>query len=164
MVSSGLAGSDERQITKPSDKRLQTDDKRGIVVLLEAVHACHTIKQKSELAEQLCSMVIAGLQHESEARPTMALVQKQLKKAWQISQMAVADVHDAPSDAIGRQRGESQYTLPVSDLGEIELSNLGETELPIVGVARDSNGYEDVETEVVPPAVGHVEHERSELL
>eukprot|EP00656_Telonema_subtile_P005758 TRINITY_DN12635_c0_g1_i1.p1 TRINITY_DN12635_c0_g1~~TRINITY_DN12635_c0_g1_i1.p1 ORF type:complete len:465 (-),score=94.24 TRINITY_DN12635_c0_g1_i1:127-1521(-) len=79
---SGLVGLDVRQITKPADPINVTEEKRGVLVLFEAVHSCQTLPNKGELSSQVCRLVCEGLQHDPESRPTMEGMVARVKECW----------------------------------------------------------------------------------
>ena len=62
------------QETKPADSRLQTDAKRGVVLLLEAIHRAVHMQNREVVAESLCDIVVAALQTDPLSRPTAAEV------------------------------------------------------------------------------------------
>ena len=79
------SGSFARQVTKPGNKRQQTDDKRGLVALNETVYCCTLLRHQDRLAELVTDMVSSGLQQVEKDRPTMEELKGELWQAWKTS-------------------------------------------------------------------------------
>lgn len=104
----GLRSLDIRQVTKPADKRLRTEEKRGILIVYEEVHhylCTHSLADK--LAEQLCDLMTKALQHDPEARPSMPELQELLWRAWKTA----VEMGEAGSGG-GMKQDTQEYLLP----------------------------------------------------
>eukprot|EP00658_Telonema_sp_P-2_P082399 TRINITY_DN8707_c0_g1_i5.p1 TRINITY_DN8707_c0_g1~~TRINITY_DN8707_c0_g1_i5.p1 ORF type:complete len:1141 (-),score=255.98 TRINITY_DN8707_c0_g1_i5:316-3738(-) len=107
----GLDGDDIRQVTKDPHARLQTEAKRGLLVLYEAIHNCHMLQEKAELAELLCLTVCKGLQHDPEARPTMKQLRARLWECWKRSVVLLPEHTADPLHFNRESRRGSEYSI-----------------------------------------------------
>eukprot|EP00656_Telonema_subtile_P051664 TRINITY_DN700_c0_g4_i2.p1 TRINITY_DN700_c0_g4~~TRINITY_DN700_c0_g4_i2.p1 ORF type:complete len:156 (-),score=54.53 TRINITY_DN700_c0_g4_i2:143-610(-) len=79
----GLKSLDLRQVTKPANHRLHTEEKRGIRMVYEAAtHFLCTHTLRDQMSHQICALMCRGLQHDPEERPSMEQLRGMLWEAW----------------------------------------------------------------------------------